>query len=97
MGKIIKMKSNDLDRFDKIGLAGEYTAEELANFDVKNFIDFDKLNEEVRALQIPEGQQRLRMTIEINLNFVNADKKHKYVSSKEAMDKIATEKNKLGV
>jgi len=96
MGEIIKPRSNNAHKFEPITGAGEYTQEEIANIDINNFIDFAKFNEEVKALTIPEGEERLRLTIAINVNFVSGAAKTKHEEVKASLKELR-DNNHLGV
>ena len=96
MGEIIKKRPNNAFKFEPITGAGEYTKEELQTFDVNNFVDFQKLNEEVKSLTIPEGFNRVRVTVAVEVHYTSGEKKQKYVKQQEIMDKLK-QNNQRGV
>lgn len=97
MGEVIKYKETDTDKIQPVTGAGEYTVTELKQFDINNFVDFVKLNKEIKSISIPDNKDRLRVTIAIELHFVTGEKKHKYVVVDRRIKRLEKEKNKLGV
>ena len=74
MGKINQVINKEQLNEDQSASSeqGSYDNSELVNFDLKDYIDIDLLNKDVKTIVVPEGK-KLNILVTFNCKIVNSE------------------------